>query len=255
MSKVYNIDEEGNFEGRNHLIRRNDDDITEVEEKLLAIRKRRPQPAPDNKILCGINALTAVALIQAGRNLDAPELEEKTSIMIRRLIDVFWDGRTLGHSFYRGAIQKQSFLFDAAALLTAVSMICEDDASWDKIMTALAGYVESFKEGRTWIESRARDFQPVFASWFDHPVPSSVSLAEMGQTRVALLTGKETHSRSYRAPHQADFFNIVMMMQNGLFHVMTSPGTIPWTQLPANTLQKRGEPQTDCYRGTCKILP
>jgi hypothetical protein len=118
----------------------------------------------------------------------------------------------------------------------------------------MAAYVESFRDGEKWVESREADFQQVFASWFDHPVPSSVSLAEMGKTRVALLTGKETQFKSYRAPYQADFFNIAAMMNNGLFHVISSKSAVAWSQLSLNTLQTRGEPQTDCYRGTCRML-
>jgi len=37
-----------------------------------------------------------MALIQAGRNLERPELEEKAVQIIRRLIDLFWDGKVLG---------------------------------------------------------------------------------------------------------------------------------------------------------------
>jgi hypothetical protein len=247
----YNIDEQGNFEGHIHLIRKNDIDLQDIEEKLLARRKKRAQPTRDNKILCGINALVAVALIQAGRNMERPELEEKAARTIRRLIDLFWDGKTLGHSYFNGATQNQNFLFDAAALVAAISMLYENDASWNELRMSMTAYVESFREGEKWVESRASDFQPVFASWFDHPIPSSVSLAEMGLTRVALLTGKETTFKSYRMPYQADFFNISAMMANGLFHVIISKRAVAWSQLSPNTLQMRGENETDCYRGTC----
>jgi hypothetical protein len=253
LSESYYIDEQGNFEGRIHLIRKNDTPLPEIEDKLLSLRKKRPQPAADNKILCGINALVAMAQIQAGRNLEMPELEEKAARTIRRLIDLFWDGQTLGHSYYKGVKQTQSFLFDAAAMLTAISMLYENDLAWGRIMTAMAAYVESFRDGEKWVESRAADFQPVWASWFDHPIPSSISLAEMGLARVALLTGQETKSGPYLAPHQADFFNITVLMNNGLFHLITSKSTIPWSSLPANSLQRRGEPSTDCYRGTCRM--
>lgn len=253
FSESYYVDEQGNFEGLIHLIRKNDFPLPDVEGKLLALRKKRAQPARDDKILCGINALVAIALIQAGRNMEMPELEEKAAQTIRRLIDLFWDGKSLGHSYYNGAKQTQSFLFDAAALLTAISMLLEDDFSWDNIMTAMAAYVASFQDGEQWVESRAADFRPVFASWFDHPIPSSISLAEMGLTRVDLLAGKETNARSYLSPYQADFFNITIMMHNGLFHLITSERAVPWSQLPANTLQMRGKQQTDCYRGTCRI--
>lgn len=252
--KSYYIDEQGNFEGRIHLIRKNDVDLRDIEEKLLTLRKKRPQPARDNKIICGVNALVAIALIQAGRNLERPQLEEKAAQIIRRLVDLFWDGKALGHSYYNGAKQNQSFLFDAAALLTAISMTYENDASWNTLMTTMAAYVESFRDGEKWVVSRAADFKPVFASWFDHPVPSSVSLAEMGLTRVALITGKEKKSKSYRAPYQADFFNITAMMTNGLFHVISSRSAVAWSQLSPNSLQMRGETESDCYRGTCRVL-
>jgi hypothetical protein len=250
----YDIDEQGNFEGLIHLIRKNDVSLYDIEDKLLFLRNKRAQPARDNKIICGINALVAIAMIQAGRNLERPELEEKAAQIIRRLIDLFWDGKTLGHSYYNGAKQNKNFLFDAAALLTAISMIYENDASWNTLMTTIAAYVESFRDGEKWVESRAADFQQVFASWFDHPIPSSVSLAEMGRTRVALLTGKETKFKSYRASYQADFFNITVMMNNGLFHVISSKSAVAWSELSPNTLQTRGETQTDCYRGTCRVL-
>jgi hypothetical protein len=73
----------------------------------------------------------------------------------------------------------------------------------------------------------------------------------MGLTRVALITGKEKKSKSYRAPYQADFFNITAMMTNGLFHMISSRNAVAWSQLSANSLQMRGETESDCYRGTC----
>jgi uncharacterized protein YyaL (SSP411 family) len=250
----YYVDEQGNFEGLIHLIRNNDVSLQDIEDKLLFLRKKRAQPARDNKIICGINALVAIALIQAGRNLDWPQLEEKAAKITRRLLDLFWDGKTMRHSFYNGAIQNQSFLSDAAAMLTAITMIYENNASWKKMMETIDAYVESFREGDKWVESRADDFLQIDASLFDHPVPSSVSLAEMGKTRIALLTGKETQFKSYRVPYQADFFNIMAMMNNGFFHVINSKSAVAWSQLSPNTLQTRGEKQTDCYRGTCKLL-
>jgi hypothetical protein len=54
-------------------------------------------------------------------------------------------------------------------------------------------------------------------------------------------------------PYQADFFNIGAMMANGLFHVVISKSAVSWSQLLPNTLQMRGEAETDCYRGTCSL--
>ncbi|MEN6620473.1 MAG: DUF255 domain-containing protein [Smithella sp.] len=253
LCEVYYIDERGNFEGRIHLIRKKDTSLDDVEKKLLSLRKERPQPARDNKILCGVNALVAIALIQAGRYLEEPGFEEKGACTIQRLVDLFWNGKVLGHSCYSGTIQTQSFLFDAAALLIAISMLYEHDPSWKSLMNDMAVYVKSFREKDKWVESRSSDFQPVFASWFDHPVPSSISLAEMGLTRITLLSSQETQLKSYIAPHRSDFFNISVMMNNGLFHLITTENAVSWSEVPANSLQIRGNAGVDCYRGVCSI--
>ncbi len=252
LSEVYYLDTSGNFEGHNHLLRKNDTPMQEIEEKLINIRMKRKQPSQDSKILSGLNALVAIAMIMAGRFLEKPELEEKAGEVVHNIIDRFYFGKSLGHSYFNGVLQKQSFLFDAAALLTAISLLCEKDYSWSNLMTEMAHSVEKFNEDGKWIESYPEDFQKVYASWLDHPVPSSVSLAEMGLTRVALLSGKETEVKKFREPFQSDFYNITAMMSNGLFHVYTSEKFIPWRLLPVNSIQLRGKHEQDCYMGTCR---
>jgi uncharacterized protein YyaL (SSP411 family) len=252
LSETYFISKDGNFEGRNHLIRRNDNAIKEIEDKLLSFRNGRKQPSRDGKIISGINALTAISLIQAGRYLDNNDLVTKADSLVNNIIQKFWNGKTLGHSFFNGSLQEQCFLSDAAALLTAVSMLYEHDRSWEGMMSIMARYVNTFKDGDDWIESKADDFPSVSASWFDHPVPSGMSMTWMGMTRAMLLSGGETTPMEYRQPLQADFYNVAAMISNGLFHVFTTKEFVPWNMLPANSLQKRGEPQSNCFRGVCK---
>lgn len=254
LSEIYQIDENGNFDGKIHLIKKIESPIKDIEHKLLSIRKKRKQPQTDNKILCGINALSAVSLILASRFLDLPELESKASELIHKLIAVFWNGKTLGHSFYKNETQNQSYLFDAAAMLTAVTFLYETDKSWQPFIAAFSEYAETFRQKDKWIESKAADFQPVYASWFDHPAPSSISLAETGLIRASILTGKQIKSIEYREPFQSDFFNIAAMMSNGLFHIITSQNFIPWNKLQANSIQLRDGNESDCYKGTCSIL-
>jgi uncharacterized protein YyaL (SSP411 family) len=169
FSDAYHIDETGNFEGMIHLIRKNDHAVDDIENKLLAIRKQRKQPSADEKILCGINALLAASMIQAGRFLDKAGLRDDAAGLVINLLNRFWDGKTLKHSFYRDKLQEVNFLFDAAALFTAVTMLFEDDSSWGDTMNDLGKYVESFKEHERWRESWAADFRTVYASWSDPP--------------------------------------------------------------------------------------
>lgn len=254
FSKTYIINKSGNFEGLIHLIRMNDNPLGEIEDKLLSVRLKRKQPLKDDKILCGINALLATAMLQAGRYLMRPDLELNAVELIHNLLNKFWDSKNLKHSFFKGVFQEQSYLFDAAAVLTAITMLFENDDSWSSLMTTMTHYVESFKDGNKWRESCSDDFQTVYASWSDHPVPSSVSLAEMGLTRVAFLRGKEYHSKEYREPFKSDFYNITAMMNNGQFHLIESEKVLPWSLLPVNSIRIKGKNETDCFMGTCRPL-
>jgi len=251
---VYDITGRGNFEGFNHLVRKSQGQVGEIEEKLLAVRKKRSQPSCDDKILSGLNALTAVALIQAGRHLDRPDLEAAAVTLVWKLLETFWDGTSLAHSYYDGVLQRQAYLSDAAALLLALSMLYESDPSFDEMMNSLADYVRSFREGDKWIESDAEDFQRIYASWFDHPVPSAVSLAETALTRIALLTGGEIVPAIWRRPYQSDFYNINVLLTEDLFYLYTTREPLPWNSIPVNSLQRRGEPETLCYGKTCRAL-
>jgi uncharacterized protein YyaL (SSP411 family) len=220
----------------------------------LKIRKTRKQPSRDNKILCGMNALLAISMIQAARFLGRKDLEMNASGIVINLLNKFWDGKTLKHSLFKGSIQELSFLFDAAAVLTAITMLFENDDSWGKLMSDMSAYLESFKEGTLWKESSASDFKTVYASWSDHPVPSSVSLAEMGLTRVALLTGKDVSFKNFREPFTSDFYNISAMMNNGMFHIIESARELSWNDLPVNSIKMYGPHETDCFMGACRPL-
>jgi uncharacterized protein YyaL (SSP411 family) len=251
--EVYDVSDTGNFEGLNHLARKSDRRIDDIEEKLLKARRQRSQPSRDDKILLGLNALTAVALIQAGRQLDRPELAAAAAGLTWRLLETFWDGSSLAHSYYDGVLQQQSYLSDAAAMLLAITMLYEDDHSWGEMMNAMADYVRRFhgSDGR-WIESDAGDFMKIYASWFDHPVPSAVSLAETALTRVALLTGADLTPAIYRRPYQSDFYNINVLLTEDLFYLYTTRDPLPWSSIPVNSLQRRGEPETVCYDKVCR---
>ncbi len=249
--EVYEISSEGNFDELNHLIRKNYDRIDAIEEKLLAARLKRSQPSRDDKILSGLNALTAVAMIQAGRHLGRPELETGAVSLVWKLLETFWDGSSLAHSYFDGVLQKQGFLSDAGALLLAITMLYETDESWGDTMNTMAEYVRSFREEGKWVESDADDFMKIYASWFDHPVPSAVSLAEMALTRVALLTGGDITPAVWRRTYQSDFYNINVLLTEDLFHLYTTKEPLPWNDIPVNSLQKRGEPESVCHNRAC----
>lgn len=73
LKKIYEIEPGGNFEGRIHLVKKIDKSLPRIDAKLLETRRKRPQPQADTKILCGDNALTIIALLQAGWFLGVEE--------------------------------------------------------------------------------------------------------------------------------------------------------------------------------------
>jgi uncharacterized protein YyaL (SSP411 family) len=254
FTESYHITSGGNFEGKNHLIRINGNPLREIENKLLSIRQMRNQPSRDEKIVSGTNSLVAIAMIQAGRLLNNNEYEKTAALLVDRIVEKFWDGRSLGHSYYNGVLQKQQFLSDAAPLLTAITMLSESDRGRVPQMNEFEAYVRSFNESGKWIESDNMDFQKVYATWFDHPVPSGSSLAEMGLTRAAIINGREVSPMEYLEPFQSDFYNIVAMINNGLFHLFTTRNFVPWNKIPVNSVQVRGDIESDCYMDSCRQL-
>lgn len=250
----YRLPEQGNFAGAIHLTRTDDRPLRDIELKLLTRRRLRPQPALDDKILCGLNALAACAMVQAARLLGRPELEEKAARIVDRLLAVFWDGSSLAHCLAGGVLQKQGFLSDAAALLLAVTLLREGDAGRAGIQKSLVDYALSFRRNGAWCESDIDDFQAVPASWFDQPLPSGVSLAAMALSRAAVLDGSAPERLEYLPPLQSDFYNIAAMFNQGLFHQVHSPAAIAWSRLPANAIQVRGKTEMDCYLNQCRPL-
>jgi uncharacterized protein YyaL (SSP411 family) len=254
FSASYLLPEPGNFEGRIHLARLDDRPLGDSEAKLLAVRRLRPQPFRDEKVICGLNAITACALVQAARLLAEPALEERAASVTRRLLDVFWDGEGVAHSLAAGAIQGRGFLSDAAALLLALTLLREGDERWQAAVEELSRSTRSFERQGQWIESSQRDFQAVPASWFDHPIPSPVSLASLGLARAAVLAGALPDRLDYRQAHACDFFNVAAMFSQGRFHQFHSRRPLDWERLPANSIQVRDENESDCYAGACRPI-
>ena len=89
-------------------------------------------------------------------------------------------------------------------------------------MNVLSRYTAAFREGSRWLEANLDDFRPVAASTFDHPVPSGVSLATLALARAAVLNDTAVEALEYLRPLQSDFYNVAVMIGQGLFHQVHS---------------------------------
>jgi uncharacterized protein len=251
---AYVISSAGNFEGKNHLVRRNDQAVPAAEAKLLAVRRLRKQPAVDEKILCGQNALIAVAWIQARRLLPPGDVDDQGERTLEALLAVFWNGERVAHALLGEYLQQEPFLFDVAALLYAVTLACEEDDRWLPWLAPLEHAMLRFRVEGTWMESLGTDFLPVPASRYDQPLPSSVALAELAQVRLALLRGADPVVPDYGPAFACDFSHLGALLGQGHFHWIKSPRPLPWSGLPPHVMQIRSPERSDCYKGACRLL-
>jgi len=251
FTDVYDIREKGNFEGKNHLIRTKDRFLLEIEDKLLDVRNKRPQPFTDRKIVTSWNALTAMGMLMAYRYAGIEEgltraAETFDMLRERHLID----GR-LCHSSLDGEVQRDEFLEDYAAMALLSTFLQEETGNYGDEMREHVENLDNFRDGEWW-EAKNEDFVPVAAEDYDQPYPSSVSVAEYSILRRDILLDREYKPLTYKPPISHDFANIVRMAANGRFHLLHSPELLKWENLPLNSVQIRSQNVQDCYDASCR---
>ncbi len=251
FKKVYNISKEGNFEGKNHLIKVKDADISDIEQKLLKARRKRHQPFVDRKIITSWNCLLGIGLIHAYRYLEDKQFLKKAEDIFRRLRDVNCSGNKIYHTSIDSVLQEEGFLQDSASMLLFLTYLFEETSMFTDEMDELFSKVQEYRLDSEWIESSHGDFLKVPAEIFDHPMPSSVSMAEVAILRADILRKREYVPGKFSEPLARDFFNIVTLIRNGFFHLIEAPKKIAFSRLPGNTIQIRGKECRDCYIHAC----
>ncbi len=254
---VYDITDSGNFEGKNHLVRRREPTpaersrLSKLEDRLLDARRSRPQPFVDRKIHSGWNALAGIALVQAHRLIGLTEALDRAQELFSVLMQRHAENRRVYHTSLDGEVQRQEFLSDYASMSLLAGMLYEETGEYLWLMQGLDETMEEFHREEQWLESQNEDFMPVPAESFDSPTPSTVSLAEMSRLRKRILTGEEYHPLPFARPLVEDFANLTALISRGYFHVIETPTPIEWSRLPANSMQVPAERSSHCYRGVC----
>ncbi|MFP4231987.1 MAG: hypothetical protein ACLFRR_09090, partial [Spirochaetaceae bacterium] len=254
---IYEVSEEGNFEGRNHLLRRRSSAPAEatrlarLEERLLTARRRRAQPFIDRKVHTEWNALAGVALVEAHRHIDLDEGLDRAQELCAVLFERHAADRRVYHSSLDGAVQRQEFLGDYAALLLLTGMLYEETGEYRAVLGDLYERVLSFHREDGWYESFNEDFMAVPAETVDSPIPSSTALAELGLLRRRILEHEGYADLPFGRPLLEDFANLTALASRGRFHVIETPRPVEWSRLPPNSIQVPAERETHCYRGVC----
>ncbi|MEK6874556.1 MAG: DUF255 domain-containing protein [Nanoarchaeota archaeon] len=241
---------ENNFEGRIHIIKKNNLFLNETEKTLLQIRNKREQPFTDKKFLTSSNALIGIGLIIAYRSLGDQVLRQKAIALFENILEKHYHHGVLYHSSYDGKLQSGEFLEDYAAILLYATYMYEETGEYkDKIEELYSKLCEFYV--KDWIESRSDDFMMILAQTTDHPTPSSASLAEMAQLRACILLRKPYSPMKYKQSLQHDFFNLMAFVSKGNWHVLHTPHKIEWNHLPSNCIQIRDARILDCYKQKC----
>jgi len=251
LNQKYEITDQGNFEGKNHLVKIRDKYIPDVEEKLLEIRKNRPQPFTDRKHITSWNAYTAIGFLMAYRYAGLESGLDRAERILHLLHERHFTGETLAHSSLDGEIQPGEFMEDYASMLLLLTYLHEENGQYTDLIEIYSNGLSKFHTDEGWIEARNNDFQAVPAQDYDQPIPSGISLAELAMLRMEILKDGEYTLQDYKPPVSHDFANISTLIANGRFHVIHSPKKIDWAELPAGTIQVRSETISDCYKTAC----
>lgn len=244
---------ENNFEGKIHLIKKENifsEELDKVERKLLERRKNREQPQTDKKIITSWNCLVGIGLIHAHRYLGDKNYLDMAQKLFNELVALHYSDH-LSHSSIGGVTQAEGFLEDYASMLLFVTYLHEETHTYMDYLEKWSNEVMTFKN-KTWIESRNKDFIEVKAEPYDQPIPSSVSMAELALCRSNVLLQREyIMEEEFKVPLSFDFLNISVMIKKGLFQILETPKLLDWNKISINTLQTKGKLFRRCYKGLC----
>ncbi len=157
-------------------------DRQRINERLLAIRDRRPQPATDDKVLTSWNGMMIAALAHAGRvfnerrYLDAAA--RAADAVLEHLVD---DGDTLRRSMRRGEVSGLGFLEDYAYLVDGLIELAlgqPAEARWlDEAQRFTHAAIERFSNNGGYYDTLAhqRDLFVRLRSTYDGVIPTANS--------------------------------------------------------------------------------
>lgn len=254
FAEKYDISKYGNFEEKNHLIKKNEIELEKIESKLLLVRKQRKQPFVDKKVITSFNCLLGIGFINAYRYIGEKSYLNKAQIIYRLLIDKHLKNGILAHSSVNGRLQYGKYLEDYASMLLFMTYLHEETRTLMKDITFMYEEMSVFeREDGTWLESFNNDFIPIPAEQNDYSIPSSASLAMLAKVRAEIFMGKDyIKNMPFYDPLEGAFANITTLIRNGYFHVLHSRQKKKWAKMPVNTIQIKESEEFVCHKGTCQ---
>ena len=246
FSEVYELN--NNFDDKIHLIKKENKFLPDIENKLLKYRNSRSQPFTDKKFITSWNSLVGIGLLMHYRFTGNNDSKDKAFSLFNALLSKHYVNGKLSHS----SLNDEEFLDDYSALLLFSTFIYEDSNNYKELISELLSKVNSFNKDNIWYENLNSDFISVNANNFDHPYPSSVSLAELAVLRSKIILNIEYLPNEYSLPINHDFLNLFAFMSNGNYHLIHTKTSISWSDLPLNSMIIYSDKFKDCFNNSCR---
>ncbi|MGC4934234.1 thioredoxin domain-containing protein [Gordonia sp. DT30] len=181
-----------------------DDDarFADVRHRLLAARAERPQPARDDKVVTGWNAMAVTALVEAGLALSRPEWVDLAGEIAATLLrEHVRDGRLRRASLGGVAGEPAAALDDHAALVTALLSLHQatgDIAVREQAVDLLDRTIATFAdpdEPGSWYDAAGDDLIARPRDPIDGATPAGASLLAEALLSASLLALPERAAR------------------------------------------------------------
>ncbi len=215
FKSIYDIDREGNFNGRNVPRRTgsgaqatSDADellMTKQRGMLLEARSKRTPPPRDDKMLADWNGLAIAALARAGMVLERSEWIAEAVIAFNTVVATLGDGSKLYHSSAGGQHGAEGFADDYANMALAATQLFE--VSGDKRFLENAKAWVGELDAHFWDAARAGYFftsdhaDPILLRpryVFDNPTPPANGTMLTVLSRLILFTGNAAYAERAR---------------------------------------------------------
>ncbi len=208
---VYDVRNSGNWEGRTILNRLNydrdnafdpaaEEDLGALRSGLLKIRRTRPQPARDDKVLADWNAMVISALSEAAIAFENPKFLKAARRAYTFIIESMADGERLAHSWCDGRITSDGLATDFAQLIRAAISLhavsgdpefVGQAENWFK--TLYKSYIDS---GRVFLNAADCGLIVRPSGTQDEATPSAAGTAVQVAMHLLLLTGDSKYLKA-----------------------------------------------------------
>jgi uncharacterized protein len=215
---IYDITDEGNFEGRSIPVRtgtieqiatvagRSQDEVAnklpEIRERMHAWREQRTRPGRDEKVLASWNGMMFRAFAEAAWPLNESSFLESARRNATFIRDRMMNGEGLSHVYQNGKARVPGFLEDYANVIDGLIALyqADFDPAWIEIAVDLAkrmlerfasedaGLLFDSASDHEPLVNRARDIQ-------DGATPAGNTVAAEALIRLSRLTGNRDFAR------------------------------------------------------------